>query len=182
MVIVDRDGLAVLEAVPAAPAEGAASSSTCTSRGRTRSCSGFRSTTCASSSDGSSPASTPARRTSSCRCPTAVAPRPSATPRRAGIPYQMGLLRIALRRPHLHRAIAADPRLRREAQAVARAERDREQARRDRRRLARPRHDRQEDRPDDSRGGGQGDPHADQRARPRPGAASTGSTRPRPRS
>ena len=39
------------------------------------------------------------------RCPTRACPRPSAT-RRAGIPFEMGLIRIALRRAHVHRAAA----------------------------------------------------------------------------
>ena len=55
-------------------------------------------------------------------------------------------------RPHLHRADAVDPRLRRQAQAFGQPRRDRRQARRADRRLDRPRHHLGQDRPDDARG------------------------------
>ena len=88
--------------------------------------------------------------TSSCRFPTrACAPR-SAIPKRrrsrcASADPQ------SLRRPHLHRAGAVDPTLRREGEAQSGQEHPRRPARRADRRFARARHDQPQDRQDGAR-------------------------------
>ena len=57
------------------------------------------------------------RRLSSSPCPTRACPRRSATPRGRGVPFEMGLIRSHYVGPHLHRAAAVDPPLRRAPQA-----------------------------------------------------------------
>ena len=66
---------------------------------------------------GSSRARLPPTPTSWCRCPTAAWARRSATPQESGLPLPVGPHPQPLRRPHVHRAQAVDPLLRREDQA-----------------------------------------------------------------
>ena len=71
---------------------------------------------------------------------------------RAAFRSSYGIIRNHYVGPHLHRADAVDPRLRRQAQAFGQPRRDRRQARRADRRFDRARHHLAQDRADDPRG------------------------------
>ena len=100
--------------------------------------------------------------TSSCRFPTPASAPPSATPRQSGVPLRDRARPQPLRRPHLHRAVAADPALRRAGEAQPGAQRCSQG-----KRIVliddshRPRHDQPQDRPDVPRRRRQGGPPAD---------------------
>ena len=107
-------------------------------------------------------ASPACRPTSSCRFPTpACAPR-SATPSSPGIPMRMGPHPQSLRRPHVHRAAAVDPPLRRPREAQSGEEHPERQARGAGGRLDRARHDQPQDRADGAQRGRARGAHAHQ--------------------